>query len=156
MNRIIFEAARLAGAIVAVSLLALAAPAAADAQSWAVPGAEDMAGRKVLTFIAKDPPGQRCNNNLQVAAEIANAYRVPIQLIPASYVPSLPAPAVFYGRQLIAADGKDFNGLASYQMIADVLEVESADKQPRNGLLFHPAVRSNFDTLKTSIKSGGK
>lgn len=139
-----------------VASTALYSPAFADNQTWAVPGAEDAVGRKVLTFIAKDPPGQRCNNNLQVAAEIANAYRVPIQLIPASYVPGLPAPAVFYGRQLIAADGKDFNGLASYQMIADVLEIESADKQPKTGLLFNPAVRTHFDTLKTSIKSGGK
>jgi hypothetical protein len=145
-----------AGAMAAAASLVLSVPAAADNRTWAIPGAEDSAGRKVLSFIAKDPPGQRCNNNLQVAAEIANAYRVPIQLIPASHVPGLPAPAVFYGRQLIAADGKDFNGLASYQMIADVLDVESADRQPKNGLLFNPAVRSNFDTLKTSIKSGGK
>lgn len=52
--------------------------------SMAVPGAKDATGRSVLTFIAKDPPGQRCNGNLQVAAEVANTYRVPIQLLPSS------------------------------------------------------------------------
>ena len=40
--------------------------------SVAVPGAQTANGQKVLTFIAKDPPGQRCNGNLQVAAEVAN------------------------------------------------------------------------------------
>ena len=69
--------------------LAFAASALASAQqiSMPVPGAVDAAGRKVLTFIAKDPPGQRCNGNLQVAAELANVYRVPIQLLPSSLAP---------------------------------------------------------------------
>jgi hypothetical protein len=66
-------------------------------QPFNVPGAVDAAGRKVLTFVNKDPPGQRCNNNLQVASEIANVYRLPIQLLPTSLVPNLPAPSVFYG-----------------------------------------------------------
>lgn len=153
MKHMPFSVPRLAAALV---LLPAALAASAGGQTWAVPGAEDAAGRKVLTFIAKDPPGQRCNNNVQVAAEVANAYRVPIQLLPASHAPGLPAPAVFYGRQMIAADGRDFNGLASYQMIADVLDIENADQQPKTGLLFNPAVRANFDTLKTSIKTGGK
>lgn len=124
--------------------------------SMAVPGAKDVGGRSVLTFIAKDPPGQRCNGNLQVAAEIANTYRVPIQLLPSSLAPGLPAPAVFYGSQLIVADGKDFNGAASYQIIADVLDMESVPKQGKSGLLFNDTVRKDFDALKASIKAGGK
>lgn len=91
----------------------LAFSAMAADVSMAVPGAQTANGQKVLTFIAKDPPGQRCNGNLQVAAEVANTYRVPIQLLPSSLAPGLPAPAVFYGTQLIVADGKDFNGAAS-------------------------------------------
>lgn len=79
--------------------------------SMAVPGAQTANGQKVLSFIAKDPLGQRCNCNLQVAAEEANTYRVPIQLLPSSLAPGLPAPAVFYGTQFIVADGKDFNAL---------------------------------------------
>lgn len=124
--------------------------------SMAVPGAKDATGRSVLTFIAKDPPGQRCNGNLQVAAEVANTYRVPIQLLPSSLAPGLPAPAVFYGTQLIVADGKDFNGAASFQIIADVLDMESVPKQEKSGLLLNEKVRKNFDALKASIKAGDK
>lgn len=124
--------------------------------SMAVPGAQTAAGQKVLTFIAKDPPGQRCNGNLQVAAEIANTYRVPIQLLPSSLAKGLPAPAVFYGNQLIVADGKEHNGAASYQIVADVLDLEGVARQDKSGLLFQDTVRRDFDTLKATIKSGGK
>ncbi len=124
--------------------------------SMAVPGAQTAAGQKVLTFIAKDPPGQRCNGNLQVAAEIANTYRVPIQLLPASLAKGLPAPAVFYGNQLIVVDGKEHNGAASYQIVADVLDLEGVARQDKSGLLFQDTVRRDFDTLKATIKSGGK
>ena len=144
-------------------VLAITALAASAAGAWAtgavsmnVPGATDGAGRKVLTFIAKDPPGVRCNGNLQVAAELANTYRVPIQLIPSSLAANLPAPSVFYGNQMIAADGKDHNGAVSFQMVSDVLEVEGVPKQAKEGLLFNTNVRRNFDGLKDSIKSGGK
>lgn len=124
--------------------------------SMVVPGSVDGSGRKVLTFIAKDPPGVRCNGNLQVAAEIANTYRVPIQLVPSSLMPNLPAPAVFYGQQMIAADGKAHNGGVSFQVVSDVLEMEGVAKQAKDGLLFNANVRKNFDGLKDSIKSGGR
>ncbi len=142
----------------AVTLTALAAATgyAAEHGSMAVPGAVDPAGRRVLTFIAKDPPGVRCNGNLQVAAELANTYRVPIQLLPASLAPGLPAPAVFYGEQVIVADGKDHNGVASFQIVADVLDVEGVPRQAKEGLLFNEKVRVDFDALKASIKTGGK
>lgn len=144
--------------LLGASILALAAINvwAADAVSMNVPGSTDTAGRKVLTFIAKDPPGVRCNGNLQIAAELANTYRVPIQLVPSSLMPKLPAPSVFYGNQMLAADGKDHNGAVSFQMISDVLEVEGVAMQPKEGLLFNTNVRRNFDGLKNSIKSGGK
>jgi hypothetical protein len=144
--------------LLGASVLSLAAINvwAADAVSMNVPGSTDTAGRKVLTFIAKDPPGVRCNGNLQVAAELANTYRVPIQLVPSSLMPNLPAPSVFYGNQMLAADGKDHNGAVSFQMISDVLEVEGVAMQPKEGLLFNANVRRNFDGLKNSIKSGGK
>jgi hypothetical protein len=144
--------------LLGASILALAAINvwAADAVSMNVPGSTDTAGRKVLTFIAKDPPGVRCNGNLQVAAELANTNRVPIQMVPSSLMPNLPAPSVFYGNQMLAADGKDHNGAVSFQMISDVLEVEGVAMQPKEGLLFNTNVRRNFDGLKNSIKSGGK
>lgn len=48
------------------------------------PGAIEIGGRKVLTLVSNDPPGVRCNNNIQVAAELANAYKVPILVYPES------------------------------------------------------------------------
>lgn len=141
---------------IAVLALASAGVWAQGAVSMSVPGSTDAGGRKVLTFIAKDPPGVRCNGNLQVAAELANTYRVPIQLIPSSLAPHLPAPSVFYGNQMLAADGKDHNGGVSYQVIADVLDVEGVPKQAKEGLLLNPKVRRNLDGLKDSIKTGGK
>lgn len=142
--------------ILAISIFLAALPALASNVSMPVPGAVDASGHKVLTFIAKDPPGVRCNGNLQVAAEIANSYRITIQLIPSSLVPNLPAPSVFYGTQMIAADRADFNGAVSFQMIADLLELEGVPKQTKAGLLFEPKVHGNLNDLKDSIKSGGK
>lgn len=146
-------------ALLIASLLAVAVPAWAgpvSQMSMDVPGAVDAAGRVVLTFVNKDPPGQRCNNNLQVAAEIANAYRLPIQLLPTSLVPHLPAPSVYYGQRMIAADGLDHNGLSSFQLVADVLELEGVPRQPKPGLLFNEKVRKEYDDLRGMIKSGGK
>lgn len=124
--------------------------------SMPVPNSETKNGLKVLTFIAKDPPGQRCNGNIQVAAEVANNYLVPIQLLPSKLAPGLPAPAVFYGKQMIVADGKDFNGAASYQMVADVLDVENVPKQSTSGLITQGSVRRDFESLKSSIKTGNR
>lgn len=63
---------------------------------------------------------------------------------------------MFYGTQLIVADGKDFNGAASFQIIADVLDMESVPKQGKSGLLLNDTVRKDFDALKATIKAGGK
>jgi hypothetical protein len=136
-------------------VLACSALAYAD-QSMNVPGALDASGAKVLTIINKEPPGQRCNNNTQVAVEVANVYRVPIRILPASQAPGLPAPAVFYGNALIAADGKDHNGMSSYQMVADVMDFENAPKFSKTGLIYQEKVRKDYDALKAVIKSGGK
>ncbi len=140
-----------------VLVLALTAfPLVHAGQSMPVPGAIDGAGHKVLTVVNKDPPGVRCNGNVQVAAEIANTYRVPIQILPASLVPNLPAPSMFYGQELIVADGKDHNGQSSFQIVADVLEMDGAPKQPKTGLIYQDKVRKDFEALKLTIKTGGK
>ncbi|MDP1526268.1 MAG: hypothetical protein Q8M20_10700 [Rhodocyclaceae bacterium] len=141
--------------LVVTVVLVFSTLALAD-QSMSLPGAVDADGRKVLTIINKDPPGQRCNNNTQVAVEIANTYRVPIRILPTSLAPGLPAPGVFYGNQLIAADGKEHNGMSSFQIVADVLDFEGAPKQPKTGLIYQEKVRKDFDALKAVIKSGGK
>lgn len=51
---------------------------------------------------------------------------------------------------------KDFNGAASFQIIADVLDMESVPKQGKSGLLLNDTVRKDFDVLKATIKAGGK
>lgn len=135
--------------------LAFSTVAVAD-QSMNVSGSVDASGNKVLTIINKEPPGQRCNNNTQVAVEVANVYRVPVRIIPASQAPGLPAPAVFYGNSLIAADGKDHNGMSSFQMVADVMDFENAPKFSKTGLIYQEKVRKDYDALKAVIKSGGK
>ena len=60
------------------------------ASSWAqpAPGPLEIDGRKVLTLVSNDPPGLRCNNNIQVAAELANTYKVPILIYPVSFMPA--------------------------------------------------------------------
>jgi hypothetical protein len=140
----------------ALALVLCTSHAAVAQQSYVVPNAVDAAGNRVLTIVNKDPPGQRCNNNTQVAVEVANTYRVPIQILPAILAPGLPAPSVFFGSHLIAADGKDHNGMSSFQMVADLLELEGAPKQPKTGLIYNENVRKDFDALKAIIKSGGK
>ena len=70
--------------------------------------------------------------------------------------PGLPAPAVFYGHQMIAADGRDHNGQASFQMVADVLEIEGVTRQDKVGLLYNDKVRKDFEALRDAIKSGGR
>jgi len=119
-----------------------------------VPGAKIVNGNTVLTFVAKNPPGVRCNGNLQVAVEIANVYQVPIQLVPSSLVPQLPPPAVFYGHEMIAADGQDHNGGVNYAIVSDVLGIEGIPKQDKAGLIGNAHERQQFDSLKASIKTG--
>ncbi len=143
-------------AYIVALILGISSGAVFAAQTMAVPGAIDGGGRKVLTFVNKEPPGVRCNGNTQVAAEIANVYRVPIQILPASLAANLPAPSVFYGNELITADGKDHNGQSSFQMVADALDLDGTPKLAKAGLLFQEKVRREFDDLKSIIKSGGK
>lgn len=112
-------------------------------------------GQKALVFINQDPPGTRCNTNVQIAAEIANAYRLPILILPQTAVPPLtPAPSVWYNGQNIAASGGAHNGMVSYQIIADILELEGTTKQKKYGKLFNDSVRPDFDKFKSTIKTG--
>jgi hypothetical protein len=111
--------------------------------------------QKALVFINQDPPGTRCNTNVQIAAEIANAYRLPILILPQTAVPPLtPAPSVWYNGENIAASGGAHNGMVSYQIIADILELEGTAKQKKQGKLFNDSVRPEFDKFKSTIKTG--
>ena len=117
------------------------------------PGAAVISGQKVLTLISRDPPGIRCNNNMQVAAELSNLYKVPVQVIPVTFAGvGAKAPAVYYGDQLIAVDEGELNGMVSFSQIADILEIEDVPKQEQQGRLME--VKKDFDSLKAAIKAG--
>ena len=132
-------------------LLAMAA-LSASANS---PVPTEINGQKALVFINQDPPGTRCNTNVQIAAEIANAYRLPILILPQTAVPPLtPAPSAWFNGQNIAASGGAHNGMVSYQIIADILELEGTLKQKKQGKLFNQSVRPEFDKFKSTIKTG--
>ena len=115
------------------------------------PGQAVFNGQKVLTLISRDPPGVRCNNNMQIAAELSNVYKLPVQIIPVTFAgPGAKAPAVYYGDQLIAVDEGELNGMVSYAEIADILEIESVPKQEQQGRLME--IKKDFDSLKAAIK----
>lgn len=131
--------------------LAITGLAAADVLAQA-PGPTELNGQKVLTLISRDPPGVRCNNNIQIAAELSNVYKVPVVVVPVTYAGAgAKAPSVYYGGQLLAQDGGELNGMLNYASIADVLEIEGTPKQEQQGRLFE--IRSDFDALKAKIKA---
>lgn len=135
----------------ALTAVLLGGTSLATAQN--APGPLEIDGRKVLTLVSNDPPGLRCNNNIQVAAELANTYKVPILIYPVSYMPAgTKAPIVWFGGENIAQSGGKLNGMISYTELADRFEVEGVDKQDKSGLLMTPAVNGSFEALKQSIK----
>ncbi len=138
-----------------IALLSLCLPAliglAPTAHAQQLPGPAQINGQKVLTMISRDPPGVRCNNNIQIAAELSNVYKIPVVVMPVTYAgPGAKAPSVYYGGKLLAQDGGDHNGMASYQIIADVLEIEGTPKQEQTGRLLE--IRTDFDALKARIR----
>ena len=132
-----------------IALLGTAFGAAAQG----APGPLEIDGKKVLTLVSNDPPGLRCNNNIQVAAELANAYKVPILIYPVSFMPpGTKAPIVWYGGENIAQSGGKLNGMISFIELSDRFEVEGVTRQNKSGLLMSPAVNQSFEALKQSIK----
>lgn len=135
-----------------LALLLAATVFPASSYAGGPPGQAMLNGQKVLTLISRDPPGVRCNNNMQIAAELSNVYKLPVQIIPVTFAGAgAKAPAVYYGDQLIAVDEGELNGMVSYAEIADILEIENVPKQEQQGRLME--VKKDFDTLKASIKA---
>jgi hypothetical protein len=116
------------------------------------PGNTMIEGQKVLTLVVREPPALRCNNNMQIAAELNNLYKIPIIVLPASLAPWSKAPAVYYGDQMVAEDGGDFNGMVGFAQMQDILEIEGVTKQDKQGRLLE--VKKEFETLKAAIKGG--
>lgn len=133
-------------------VLLLAAVAFDDVQAGA-PGPTELNGQKVLTLVNREPPGLRCNNNMQVAAELSNLFKIPVMIIPKSLAgPDAKAPAVYYGGAMIAVDGGEKNGMVSFTQIADVVDIENALTQDEEGHLMKKAIKKQFDVLKGTIK----
>jgi hypothetical protein len=136
------------------ALIALAALAGITAPAWAgPPGATKLGSHKVLTLVVRDPPWVRCNNNMQVAAELTNIYLLPVQVVPHALAgPGAKAPAVYYGDELIAEDGGKGNGMVSFTELSDMLEVEGVAKHKQEGRLMAKEPKPQFDALKAAIK----
>lgn len=137
--------------LIPVLLASLAFAGLVSPASAAPPGATELNGQKVLTLVVREPPALRCNNNMQVAAELANLYKVPVLGVPASLAPASKAPAVYWGDQRIAEDGGDFNGMVGFAQMQDILEIEGVPKQDKQGRLLE--VKKEFEALKSAIKS---
>lgn len=122
--------------------------------AWAgTPGATKLGSQKVLTLVVRDPPWVRCNNNMQVAAELTNIYLLPVQIVPHALAgPGAKAPAVYYGDELIAEDGGKGNGMVSFTELADMLEVEGVAKHKQEGRLMAKEPKPAHEALKTAIK----
>jgi hypothetical protein len=137
-----------------ITALQLSLLLGASALAQNAPGPLDINGQKVLTLVSNDPPGLRCNNNIQVAAELANTFKIPILIYPVSFMPAgTKAPIVWYGGENIAQSGGKLNGMISYTELADRFEVEGVARQDKTGLLLSPKVHSSFEALKESIKA---
>ncbi|MDP2825221.1 MAG: hypothetical protein Q8O52_21375 [Sulfuritalea sp.] len=135
----------------AVAML-LVAPLGIATDAWAgPPGSSKIGGQKVLTLVNRDPPGVRCNNNMQVAAELANVFRIPIQIVPHALAGAgAKAPAVYYGDDLITEDGGGGNGMISYTELNGIVEIEGAAAHAQTGRLME--IKPRHDALKEAIK----
>jgi hypothetical protein len=134
--------------VLATALAGTAAPA------WAgPPGTTKLGSHKVLTLVVRDPPWVRCNNNMQVAAELTNIYQIPVQVVPHGLAGAgAKAPAVYYGDELIAEDGGKGNGMVSFTELSDMLEVEGVPKHKQEGRLMAKEPKPQFEALKAAIK----
>jgi hypothetical protein len=138
--------------LIAIALSVPLLAGLAELAAASPPGATELNGQKVLTLVVREPPALRCNNNMQIAAELANLYKVPVLVVPASLAPASKAPAVYWGEQLIAEDGGDFNGMVGFSQMQDIVDIEGVPKQDKQGRLLE--VKKEFESLKSAIKGG--
>lgn len=134
-------------------LVLILAPLGVIPDAWAAPpGGGKIGGQKVLTLISRDPPGVRCNNNMQVAAELSNIYRIPVQIIPHALAgQGAKAPAVYWGDELLAADGGAGNGMTSFAELQAIMDVEGVATHASSGRLIE--IKPKHDALKEAIKN---
>lgn len=142
----------------AIALAAMAVAASVSlwsrrADAAEPPGPTEIGGQKVLTLISREPPVLRCNNNMQIAAELSNIYKVPVLIVPVSLAkPGTKAPTVWYGKDLMAEDGGANNGMVTFKQMEDVLEIEDVPKLTRPGRLSDADVKPKFEELVRQIR----
>ncbi|MFP4611582.1 MAG: hypothetical protein ACLFQT_11225 [Thiohalophilus sp.] len=90
----------------------------------------------VLTLVNNDPPGPRCNRNIQAAAEVANRYRITVQLLPRSLAaPGAVAPAVYLDGTPLVEDGDAYKGVADVGLLEEALDQAGVPRQAKPGRL---------------------
>lgn len=138
-------------ALAVAATLAVLIPGGGEAAE--PPGPTELGGQKVLTLVGRDPPALRCNNNMQVAAQLANIYKVPIVVVPIAFAkPGTKAPTVWYGKDLLAEDGGEKNGMISFTELADIFEIDGIPKQSPSGRLTEADVKPKHEDLVRTIK----
>lgn len=110
-------------------------------------------GEKVLTLVISEPPGVRCNNNVQVGTELANKFHIPLVVLPKGLAgEDAKAPAVYYGDETIAVAGGKLNGMISFTRMNDFLTLEAPGAYGEPGRLFEGPVKEAHNKLKRAIK----
>ncbi len=144
---------RILSMCLAVLMSALVLAPATASRAAGPPTPTEIGGQKVLTLVISEPPGVRCNNNVQVGAELANKYRIPLVVLPKSLAgPDATAPAVYYGEETIAEAGGKLNGMISFTRMNDILALEAPPEYASPGRLMTDQVDSAHSELKRAIK----
>lgn len=103
-----------------------------------------------LVLINNDPPGIRCNRNLQVAAQIHNQFCVPLRVVPRSMAGSdAIAPAVYLGDQLVTIHSDSHNGVVSKQLLGKMLRKAGIPSRDKPGRL--EEIEDAMETLQHTI-----
>lgn len=90
----------------------------------------------VLTLVNNEPPGARCNRNIQAAAEVANRYRIMVRLLPRSLAgPDAVAPAVYLDGDAITVDGDPAKGVIDAQRLDEILDHAGIPRHAKPGRL---------------------
>lgn len=104
----------------------------------------------VLTLVNNDPPGARCNRNIQAAAEVANRYRITVQLLPRSLAgPGALAPAVYLNGDPLTVDGDPAKGVIDAQRLDEILDNAGIPRHAKPGRLSE--ISSELAQLREAI-----
>lgn len=104
----------------------------------------------VLTLVNNDPPGARCNRNIQAAAEVANHYRITVQIVPRSLAGAdAIAPAVYLDDTPIVRDGDEHKGIVEAGLLNEVMDRAGVPRQEKPGRLTE--IRAELEKFREAI-----